>query len=386
MIFCERISKVEPSATLAITSRAKKMLSEGEDVIILAAGEPDFDTPELVKKAAREAIDSGETKYTPSGGSLSLKKAIMHKLKRDNTLDYRPDEIVVSCGAKHSLFNIMQVLCDDTAVVAIIPPYWVSYPEMVKLAGGKPKYVDTSGKFKASVEDIKATLTKDVKAFILNSPSNPAGIVYSREELEEIGKHCVKNDIIIISDEIYETIIYDDLKHVSIASISPEIKEISVTVNGVSKSHSMTGWRIGYMAGPGELAKKVTTLQSHSTSNPCSISQAAAECALSDELRDSAQHFRDKFLERRDLLFELLNEEPKLKPYKGQGSFYMFCDISATGLDSVTFAKKLLDEKKTAVIPGAAFGRDDFIRISFASDKNNLKTGAKRIRDWLNTL
>ncbi len=384
--FSDRISRVEPSATLAITSKAKNMLAQGEDIVILAAGEPDFDTPEAVKVAAKEAVDSGNTKYTPSNGEEFLRKAISHKLLRDNDLRYDIDQIVVSCGAKHSLFNIFQVIGGEANSVAIIPPYWVSYPEIVKLGGWVPKYVDTKGKLKAGVEDIEEALTEEVKALILNSPSNPAGIVYSEEELQEIGKACVDKGIIIISDEIYEKILFDGLEYMSIASISNEIKKNTIVVNGVSKSHSMTGWRIGYAAGSKDIIKKITTFQSQSTSNPCSISQYAAACALSDDLQEVTISFRDEFQRRRDLLIDLLKGSTKIRPYKAQGSFYMFCDISGTGLGSVEFAKRLLVDKKVAVIPGEAFGRDDFVRISFAASEKVLKEGISRILSWTDSL
>ncbi|MFH1797817.1 MAG: pyridoxal phosphate-dependent aminotransferase [Candidatus Omnitrophota bacterium] len=385
MCFSERIIDVKSSETLAITSRAKAMRSSGEDVVILAAGEPDFDTPERVKEAAYEAIRSGQTKYTPSGGTKVLKQAICSKLKRDNALDYNIDEIVVSNGAKHSLYNILQVICNPGDEILIISPYWLSYPEMTKLAGAQPRIIKTSidNGFKVRPEDIERACTEKTKAVIINSPSNPAGVVYEKEELEKIAEVCVNKGIIIISDEIYEMIIFDDKKHFSIANVSHEARALTIVVNGLSKSHSMTGWRIGYMAAEEKIAKLVDTLQSHSTSNPCSISQAAACRALSPDLDEEIERNRIGFKNRRDFLMDCLAGEDKIKPFKPTGSFYLFCDVSACALDSFSFAQKLLEEKKVAVIPGGPFGEDGFIRISFAADKKTIKEGIDRIKEWI---
>ena len=386
MKFSERIQEVQPSATLAITSKAKSMLASGEDVVILAAGEPDFDTPEIIKNAAIEAINDGFTKYTPAGGTVSLKKAICRKLNIENGLEYSPENIVVSCGAKHSLYNIFQVLCNPGDEVLIISPYWLSYPEMVRLASGTPRFLTTlkENGYKASPEDIKAAITDKTKAVILNSPSNPAGVVYEKSELEAIAKICIDSGIKIISDEIYEKILFDGKKHVSIASISDEAKEATILVNGVSKSFSMTGWRIGYTAGNKDFIKKIQTLQSHSTSNPTSISQHAAECALASNMDDILEANRLVFEKRRDLLMSLLEGEEKLKPFKPEGAFYLFCDVSGTGMDSMTFAEKLLEEKKVAVIPGGPFGEDSSVRISFATSEKVIEEGMRRIKEWVN--
>ena len=386
MEFSERIQEVQPSATLAITSKAKSMIASGEDVVILAAGEPDFDTPEIVKKAAIEAINAGFTKYTPAGGTVSLKNAICRKLNIENGLEYSPENIVVSCGAKHSLYNIFQVLCNPGDEILIISPYWLSYPEMVRLASGTPRFLTTlkENGYKARPEDIKAAITNKTKAVILNSPSNPAGVVYERAELEAIAKICIDSGIKIISDEIYEKILFDGKKHVSIASISDEVKGATILVNGVSKSFSMTGWRIGYTAGNKDFIKKIQTLQSHSTSNPTSISQQAAECALVSNMDDILEANRLEFEKRRDLLMSLLEGEEKLKPFKPEGSFYLFCDISGTGMNSMTFAEKLLEEKKVAVIPGGPFGEDSSVRISFATSEKVIEEGMRRIKEWVN--
>lgn len=389
MKFSEKLKQIKPSGTLAITAAAKAMRSAGEDVIILAAGEPDFDTPDSVKKAAVDSIAQGFTKYTPVGGTKTLKEAICRKFQQENGLKYNVDEIVISNGAKHSLYNVLQVICNPGDEVLIIPPYWLSYPEMIKLAGAVPKVIPARKEdgFKVQPEDIRSAAVKGkTKALIINSPSNPAGVVYDKGELGKIGEVCVENGMILISDEIYEKIIFDGKKHFSAASISDDIYASTVVVNGVSKSFSMTGWRIGYMAANKEIARMVTTLQSHSTSNPCSISQAAAENALTADLDDEIKRNCEEFQRRRDVLIELLSAEKKLAPFKPIGAFYLFCDISGCGMGSMEFSQRLLDEKKVAVIPGAPFGEDSFIRISFAAGLDTIKEGVKRISDWVNGL
>ena len=389
MKFSQKIMSVEPSATLAITSKAKSLLASGEDVVILAAGEPDFDTPEEIKEAAIKAVKEGKTKYTPASGTLSLKEAICRKLKEDNGLEYKPANIIVSNGAKHTIYNVLQAICNSGDEVVVIHPFWLSYPEMVKLAGGEPRVLktDIANGYRATAQDIEKTITDKTKAVIINSPSNPAGVVYSEEELKEIAEVCTEKNIIMISDEIYEKIIFDGKKHFSVAKSSDKAKELTVVVNGVSKSHSMTGWRIGYMAGKEEIAGIVATLQSHSTSNPSSISQAAAEKALTSEnLPSIVEENKSLFQKRRDALYSLLEKEDKIRPYLPQGAFYMFCDISKCGLDSMTFSKRLLEEAKVAVIPGGPFGEDSSIRVSFATDLANIEKGINRIKDWIKTL
>jgi aspartate aminotransferase len=386
MKFSERISGIQPSVTLDITSKAKSMLAAGEDVVILAAGEPDFDTPECIKEAAREALKDGKTKYTPASGTLSLKKAVCRKFKNDNGLEYEPSQIVVSCGAKHSLYNTLTVLCNPGDEVIVIHPFWLSYPEMVKLAGAEPVIVKTKREndFKPTVREIRAAISKKTRAIILNSPSNPCGAVYEERDLREIAEVCVEAGITVISDEIYEKIIFGGKKHFSIAAASKEAKAATVVINGVSKSYSMTGWRIGYLAAEHKIAALVSNLQSQSTSNPCSISQAAAEYAiLNDSLEAEMEKNREEYEKRRDGLALLLSAEKKIKPFIPSGAFYMFCDVSATGMDSVTFSKKLLDEKKVAVIPGGPFGEDAYVRISFATDPATIKKGIERIGEWL---
>jgi aspartate aminotransferase len=385
MEFCEKILKVQPSVTLGITSRAKAMLGEGKDVVILAAGEPDFDTPQVVKDAAIKAINSGFTKYTPETGTVTLREAVCRKFKADNGLVYAPDEIVVSNGAKQCLYGIFQVLLNPGDEVLIIHPYWLSYPEMIVLAGGVPVTVKTAAGngFKARPEDIKAAITNRTKAIVINSPSNPTGAIYGKKELEDIAKVCVAKGLWIISDEIYEKIIFDGKKHFSVAAVSDEVKARTIVVNGVSKSYSMTGWRIGYMAGDKSLIKLAANLQGHATSNPCSISQKAAECALNTDLSVWMEENRMSFEKKRDLVMRLLADQKKVNPFKPEGAFYVYCDISATGIDSLSFAKRLLEEKQVAVIPGEPFGDGSSIRISIATSVDVIEKGIKRIKEWV---
>ena len=318
-------------------------------------------------------------------GHCSSRKKFVNKFKAENDLDYSPSQIVISCGAKHSLYNIFQVICEKGDEVLIVHPYWLSYPEMVRLAGGTPKFITTSkdNGYRVTPEEIKENVTDKTIAIILNSPSNPAGIVYAKEELAAIAEVCLEKGIKIISDEIYEKIVFDGKEHVSIASISDEIKDNTILVNGVSKSFSMTGWRIGYIAADEEIIKKINTLQSHSTSNPCSISQKAAECALAEDMTGLLKQNCESFEKRRDMLFDLLNDIKGLAPLKPSGAFYLFCNISGTGMDSVTFAEKLLEEKKVVVIPGGPFGADDFVRISFAASVEALQEGVARMKAWI---
>ncbi|KJJ85680.1 aspartate aminotransferase [Candidatus Omnitrophus magneticus] len=388
MKFPKKIESIKPSDTLDITARAKAMIKEGKDIVILAAGEPDFDTPDIIKESAIKAIKDGFTKYTPSAGTVSLREAIRQKLKKENNLDYELDEIVVSNGAKHSLYNIFQVICQEGDEVIVIHPYWLSYPEMVKLAGAKPVIIKTSLKnnFKVSISDLEKKITKKTKAIILNSPSNPAGVVYAKEELRSILDLCARKDILIISDEIYEKIMFDGNTHNSIGALSTDAKKRTILVNGVSKSYAMTGWRIGYAAGDKDIMKRIVIAQSHATSNPCSISQVASECALKSDLNNFFEEKRAEFEKRRDVLISRLSGIDAVKIFKPSGAFYLFCDISKTGLDSVTFSKRLLEEKGVAVIPGLPFGEDKFIRISFASAINVIEKGADRIKSWIEGL
>lgn len=382
----QRVKDIEPSSTLAITARAKKMRQEGLGVISLAAGEPDFDTPQYIKDAAIKALAEGFTKYTPSSGIPELKKAIQKKFKLDNGLDYEPEQIIVSCGAKHSLFNIIQVLVDKNDEVLIPSPYWVSYLEMVKLAQGKAVIIKTGRRdsFKLNAKILSKNITKKTKLLILNSPSNPAGCVYTNEELDDIAEICVKNNLWVLSDEIYEKLIYGSSKHISIASLNDDIYKLTFVVNGVSKAYSMTGWRIGYLAGDKEVVEAATRLQDHSTSNPCSISQKAALAALScgDGFVDK---MRLEFEERRNLMLADL-DKIGLDYIKPEGAFYVFLDISKAKIGSWEFCNRFLAEKYVAAIPGAAFGDDNYVRLSFAASKEQIQEGVQRLREFLGSL
>ena len=380
----ERLKKINPSSTLAITSKAKKLKGEGKDIVTFAAGEPDFDTPDFIKNAAIEAIKSGFTKYTPTTGIPELKKVISQKFKKDNSLEYAPDQIIVSCGAKHSIYNALMVLLNKGDEVLMPLPYWVSYPEMANLCEATPRYIKTSAvnNFKITATELKKNISTKTKVLIINSPSNPAGSVYNRLELEEIARVCVSKNIFVISDEIYEKIIFDGAKHESIASFNKDIYGLTITVNGLSKSHSMTGWRIGYLGAPSDVANAISKLQDHSTSNPNSIAQKAAVAALTAP-EDFTLKLCQEFQRRRDYLASRLKRIKKLSFTLPQGAFYIFCGISKTGLDSMEFARRLLEEEYVSVIPGASFGRDDHIRLSFATSMDELEKGMDRIEEWV---
>lgn len=383
----ERLKKINPSFTLSITAKAKKLKAEGKDVVNFSAGEPDFDTPAFIKDAGISAIKEGFTKYTPTTGIAELKKSISEKFKNDNGLNYPAEQIVVSCGAKHSVFNALFVLIDAGDEVLIPSPFWVSYPEMVSLCGGKPNFIRTSAqnKFKISPQDLKDRITPKTKLIILNTPSNPTGCVYSRSELESIAEVCLEKKIFILSDEVYEKLIYDNGQHTSIAAIKEDLYNLTVTVNGVSKSYSMTGWRIGYLGAPLDIVEAISKFQDHSTSNPTSISQKAALAALAapdDFYKEGVRVFQ----ERRDYALERLSRIKKIGFVKPEGAFYIFCDISQTGVDSSAFANRLLEEALVSLIPGNGFGQDDYVRISFATGIEEIRKGMDRIEEWLERL
>ena len=380
----ERLKKINPSSTLAITSKAKKLKAEGKDIITLAAGEPDFDTPDFVKDAAIAAIKSGFTKYTPTTGIAELKSLISNKFKKDNQLDYSPEQIIVSNGAKQSIFNALMVLLNPGDDVLLACPYWVSYPEMVNLCSANPRLIKTGPKnnFKITPDSLLKHISPKTKLLIINSPSNPAGSVYNREELSQIAKICVEKNIFVISDEIYEKIIFDGAKHESIASFNKDIYDLTITINGLSKSYSMTGWRIGYMGAPLDIAKAVSNLQDHTTSNANSIAQKAAVAALSGPA-DFTNQACAEFAKKRDYAVMRLKKMPKITCIIPGGAFYIFCDISKTGMDSATFASRLLDEKFVSLIPGIGFGMDEYIRISFATSIEQLTKGMDRLESWL---
>lgn len=393
----ERALNTSPSPTLAITSKAKAMKAEGIDVVSFGAGEPDFDTPENVKEVTIKAIEAGVTKYTPTSGTPELKKAICAKLKRDSGLDYAPNQIIVSNGAKHSIYNTVLALCNPGDEVIIPAPYWVSYPEMVKLAEGVPVYIqaDESTGFKMTPDMLKSAITPKTKILILNSPSNPTGAVYSRSEIEEIAEIAVAKGFYVISDEIYEKVVYDGNEHVSIASFNDDIKKLTVTINGLSKSHSMTGWRIGYSAAEPEIISGMTRIQDNTTSNPVSFVQVGAVEALNGP-QDSVETMRVAFDERRKVIVDGLNAIPGIMCPNPGGAFYVFPNISGligksydgkkiTGSES--FADYLLNgDAKVAVIPGKGFGADQNVRLSYATSMANIKKGLERIAEAVSKL
>ncbi|MFH0754709.1 MAG: pyridoxal phosphate-dependent aminotransferase [Candidatus Omnitrophota bacterium] len=378
-----RIAQVVGSTTLAITARANELKAQGVDVVSFAAGEPDFDTPDYIKEAAVKSINSGFTKYTPSSGTEELRLAVADKLKRDNALEYKTNQIVVGCGAKHSIYNAVMVLCDAGEEVLIPAPYWVSYPEMVKIAGAVPKYIQTTHEsfFKVTPSQLKASITPRTKLLILNSPSNPTGSVYSRRELEAIAQICVTHGIYVIADDIYEKLIYADESFTSIASLGKDIYDLTITINGVSKAYSMTGWRIGYAAGPAEIMGYMRNLQDHSTSNPTSISQKAAVAALRAP-EESIILMRREFKARRDLMMSLVDGIPGVRYIKPDGAFYLFCDFSKYGL-CADLAKRILNEVNVAVIPGDGFGAEGYLRLTFCTSQERIREGVSRIKEWI---
>jgi len=396
MKLASRVVNLKPSATLTITAKAKALKARGVDVIGFGAGEPDFDTPQNIKNAAIESIKNGFTKYTVVGGIPELKEAVRYRLKEDHELNYDADEIIVSCGAKHSLYNLTQALFDTGDEVIIPSPYWVTYPDQITLTGATPVILETNQQqeFKIDTDDLKKTINKNTRALILNYPSNPSGSTYSKDELEEITEIALENDLIIISDEIYEKILYNGLKHTPVASLSEEAKKSTILVNGVSKSYSMTGWRIGYTAGNKEVISAMSKLQGQSTSNPTSISQVAAVEALSGPQEEILKRV-DQFEKRKNFIVEKLNSIRGFSCFDPPGAFYVFPNISGfigkhtngskiTG--SVDFTEYLLENAKVAVVPGLAFGMDDHIRISYATSMDNIEEGMKRIEDAVKEL
>jgi aspartate aminotransferase len=384
-----RVHTLTPSTTLAITAKAKELKQQGIDVIGLGAGEPDYNTPQNILDAALRSMNEGHTKYTPAGGLPALKKAIIDKLQRDQGLTYEPSEILVGIGAKHVLYTLFQVLLNDQDEVIIPIPYWVSYPEQVKLAGGVPVYIEGTAdqQYKVSTQQIQAAVTERTRAIILNSPSNPSGMIYSEEELKEIAKVCKEANIWIISDEIYEKLIYGDAKHVSIAETSDDAKERTIVINGVSKSHSMTGWRIGYAAGNKEVIKAMTDLASHSTSNPVTTSQYAAIEAYNGP-QDAVEEMRAAFESRLEIIYPKVLAIPGFKVLKPQGAFYLLPDVSEaarmTGYASVdAFVDALLTEANVAVIPGSGFGAPSTIRLSYATSLDLLEAAVARIDSFV---
>lgn len=386
---------ITPSPTLTIDAKYKSMIADGEDAVGFGCGEPDFDTPQYIKDAAIKAMMEGQTKYTPAAGTMALRKAVAAKFLRENNIEYAPTQIVISNGAKHSLMNAFFVLLNPGDEVIIPAPYWVSYPEMVKLADGVPVAIETTEEndFKASIGDLEKALTPKTKAIVLNSPSNPTGMVYTEAELREIADFAVKNDIYVISDEVYEHLIYEG-KHISIASFGEEIKKRTVTINGVSKTYAMTGWRIGYAAADEKIAKAMASIQSHGASNPNSIAQAAAVAALSGGLSE-VEMMRAEFEKRRDFLTDAINEIDGVSCKKPHGAFYIMMNIdgvlgkSCKGekiANADDFARLFLETEKVAIVPGTGFGAPNYVRWSYAVDMEHIKKGVERLKSFLSAL
>lgn len=390
MKLSKRVAELTPSSTLAISAKAKELKDEGHDVIGLGVGEPDFNTPDYIIQAAKDAMDSGYTKYTPSGGILPLKEAIVEKLKNDHNLEYETSNIIVTTGAKYALFGLFQSIIDEGDEVIVPTPYWVSYPEHVKLAGGTPVFVEglEENEFKITKEQLEASITDKTKALIINSPSNPTGMMYSKSELLALGEVCIKHNIMIVSDEIYESLVYTDDKHVSIAELSQELKDLTVVINGVSKSHAMTGWRIGYAAGPKKIIQAMTNHASHATSNPTSIAQFAALAAYTVP-NDTLKNMRTIFSERLNKFYELISNIKGIHCIKPKGAFYLFPNVSEAvklnGFNTVEeWVEALLEEEKVALVPGGGFGAPNNVRLSYATSMEQLEEAAKRINRFVN--
>lgn len=393
MELSKKTSSISSSLTLALTAKATELKAQGKDVISFGVGEPDFNTPENIIKVAINAMENGKTKYTAVSGIVELKEAIAKKLKKDNGLNYSKENIIVSTGAKQCLANVFSAILNPGDEVIIPSPYWISYPELIKLADGTPVFVETSKSngFKITKDEIKKVINNNVKAIVINSPNNPTGSVYSKEELEDIANIAKEYDLFIISDEIYEKLIYlDDCKHVSIASLSEDAFNRTIVINGFSKSYSMTGWRIGYAAGPEKVIKVMNNIQSHTTSNANTITQYAALEALNGPQNDMNEMIAT-FKKRKEKMVKLLDEIEDVSYIEPTGAFYVFIDISEilrkyNIKGSLEFSKMLLDDKNVVVIPGAAFGLDDYIRLSYATSEENIEQGVKRIKEFVNNL
>jgi aspartate aminotransferase len=375
-----RAASLSPSLTLAIDSKAKQMKAEGLDVVGFGAGEPDFDTPRHIKDAAIKALNEGFTKYTPASGIPELRQAIADKFKRENGLIYKPSQVIVSCGGKHSCYNVILATCQEGDEVIIPAPYWLSYPEMVKLAGAKAVIVQTSDKteFKITPEMLRRAITPNTRLFVLNSPSNPTGTVYTPEEIKALGDVCVEKGVLIMSDEIYEHLLYDGAVHKSVAGFSPAHFEHTIIVHGFAKAWSMTGWRLGWLAAPEPIAKAIDAVQSHSTSNPTSFAQKGAVAAMTGP-QDHLATWLAEFNKRRTFAWTKLNTIPGISCVNAKGAFYLFPNISKTGLKSADFCARLLEAEKVAAVPGIAFGADDYIRLSYATSMANIEKGLERI-------
>ena len=387
MQLSSRATSLTPSLTLSIDSKAKAMKSEGIDVCSFGAGEPDFDTPEHIKTAAIAALESGFTKYTPSSGIPDLRQAVADKFLIDNGVDYKPSQIIISDGAKHSCYNAIVATCQPGDEVIIPTPYWLSYPEMVRLAGADPVFVYTKEEdgWKLTAEEFENAMTPRTKMIILNSPGNPTGAVYTKEELQALANVAAEEEILILSDEIYEKLVYDESRHISIASLGQEYYDLAITVNGFSKSYAMTGWRIGYLGAPEPIAKAIDSIQSHSTSNACSFAQKGALAALRGD-QQSVADMRDEFNLRREYMLERLSKMPHLSVVRPNGAFYVLVNISKLGLTSQNFADRLLSKANVAVVPGIAFGDDRTLRFSYATSLDVIKKGMDRFEEFCRTL
>jgi len=389
----QRATAVPPSATIAVTSRAKEMKAQGLDVMSFAAGEPDFDTPDFIKEAAIVAMNDGKTGYTATPGVVELRKVIADKLLKENRLNYTPEQIVVNIGAKHSVYESMQAVLDPGDEVIVPTPYWVTYPETIKLAGATMKVIETTKEtdYKMTAAQLKATLTPKTAMLMLNSPNNPGGFCYTPDQLKEIAQVLEGTDVMVLSDEIYERLVYGENKFVSFASLSDDAYNRTLTINGLSKAFAMTGWRLGYTAGPVEPIKAMARLQSHMTQNPVTFTQYAAIAALTDTT-GAVEKMRIEFEKRGKAMADLLNGVDGITCHQPQGAFYCFPDVSAHYgrtiggneiKDSMDFAKTLLEQKMVAVVPGAPFGSPNNVRLSFACSQEQIENGIKRIQDWL---
>jgi len=378
----QRVRNIAPSATLSIDAKAKQLKKEGKDVVIFGAGEPDFNTPENIKQAAKKAIDNNITRYTPVGGMPELKKAVADKFSNFNKINYDVSEITIGCGGKHILYNAMVSVLEkgDEAILPV--PYWVSFEEIIKIAEAKVVLCETDENFKLTAEKVEEKITNKTKLLILNSPNNPSGAIVEPSEIKKIAKLAVDNNFYVISDEVYEYFTYGK-EHLSMASLDDEIKQLVITCNSVSKTYAMTGWRIGYCGASKEVIKGMENLQSHSTSNPSNIAQMAALEALTGP-QDSVKQMIKAFDERRKFIHKRLNEIDGISCIEPEGAFYAFPNIEGSGMDSMTFASKLLDEALVAVVPGAAFGKEGYIRLSYATSMHEIERGLDRIEKWLN--
>ncbi|TVQ06565.1 MAG: pyridoxal phosphate-dependent aminotransferase [Leptolyngbya sp. DLM2.Bin27] len=384
LALANRVTCVAPSMTLAISARAKAMKADGLPVCSFSAGEPDFDTPDHIKAAAKAALDAGKTRYGPAAGEPALRQAIAHKLQADNGLCYGPENVIVTNGGKHSLYGLMMALIEPGDEVIIPAPYWLSYPEMVKLAGGTPVIVPTTAaqNYRITPDQLRQAITPKTKLFILNTPSNPTGMVYPPAEIAALAAVVVEADIWVVSDEIYEKILYDGATHLSIGAVSPEAFEHCIVSSGFAKAYSMTGWRVGYLAGPADLIKAVATIQGHSTSNVCTFAQYGAIAALEGP-QDCVATMGRAFAERRRAIIERCRAIDGLSCGEPEGAFYLYVDISALGLPSLDFCTQLLDEKYVAAIPGIAFGAEGTLRISYATDMETILSGMDRIDSFV---